>query len=106
MVDEPDTSDDPVQPDGGQRSTPPERLDGEPAAGEMPRWMQLRMGGGSQLAGLGVTFAASVALLTFAGIWLDRRVGTLPLFTLLGTFAGLVGGTISIIRAVDRSQRS
>ncbi|MCP3917086.1 MAG: AtpZ/AtpI family protein [bacterium] len=51
-------------------------------------------------AGLGLQLGASITVLALGGYWLDGRLGTLPLFLLLGVFAGFVGGTIAIIRKV------
>jgi len=34
------------------------------------------------------------------GIWLDARLGTSPLFTVLLLFLGFVGATVSLIRRV------
>ena len=58
--------------------------------------------------GLGLQFAASVALLTFAGYWLDGRANTLPWFTVLGVLLGFVGATISLVHHVPpvRGRRS
>ncbi len=41
-----------------------------------------------RLMGLGWYVAMSIILGTAGGLWLDRRLGTLPLFTLLGVIAG------------------
>ena len=47
------------------------------------------------------TLVASVGLFTWAGIWLDRKVGTkVPWFTLLGAVVGMTGGFISFFRTV------
>jgi F0F1-type ATP synthase assembly protein I len=44
---------------------------------------------------------ASVGLFTWAGIWLDRKVGTkAPWFTILGAVLGMTGGFISFFRTV------
>lgn len=61
----------------------------------------------SRYMGLGLQFAVSVGVFTFAGYWLDGRAGTLPLFTLLGVLLGFVGATISLVRHVPpvRSRR-
>ncbi len=40
------------------------------------------------LMGLGWYVAMCIILGTAGGLWLDRRLGTLPLFTLLGVIAG------------------
>lgn len=42
---------------------------------------------------LGMQFFLSVALFTAGGLWLDRKLGTLVLFTLLGLAIGFGGGT-------------
>ncbi len=41
-----------------------------------------------RLMGLGWYIAISIVLGTAGGLWLDHRLGTLPLFTLLGVIAG------------------
>ena len=46
-----------------------------------------------QYAGLGIKFAASILVFVFAGQWLDRKVSSTPLFTVLGAFLGF-GGTM------------
>ncbi len=49
---------------------------------------------------------ASVGLFTWAGIWLDRKVGTkVPWFTLLGAVLGMTGGFISFFRTVLGKKR-
>jgi hypothetical protein len=42
---------------------------------------------------LGMQFFLSVALFTAGGLWLDSKLGTLVLFTLLGLAIGFGGGT-------------
>lgn len=37
----------------------------------------------------GITFAVAVVLFALGGVWLDRRFGLMPLFTLIGTFLGM-----------------
>ncbi|MCP4547945.1 MAG: AtpZ/AtpI family protein [bacterium] len=56
------------------------------------------------LSHLGVTFAASIALYTLAGLWLDKKLGVLPLFTLLGAAVGTVGGFLWLYREVLRAE--
>ena len=47
------------------------------------------------------TLVASVGLFTWAGIWVDGRVGTkVPWFTMLGAVVGMTGGFISFFRTV------
>lgn len=69
-------------PDGGEKAEAEARL-----RREMGRTL-----------GLGFQFAASVAVLTLGGYWLDGRVGSLPLFTILGALLGFAGGTYSLVR--------
>jgi len=37
-----------------------------------------------------------------AGQWVDGQLGTLPVFVILGFFAGAGSGTVLIIRLVNR----
>jgi F0F1-type ATP synthase assembly protein I len=53
-----------------------------------------------QFAGVGVQFAATILVLTLLGIWLDGRVGTGSLFTVLFLLFGFVGATWSLIHTV------
>lgn len=50
--------------------------------------------------GAGLTLAASVGLLAWLGLWLDRRCDTLPLFLLIGVLWGVVGGILHLIRVL------
>ena len=55
----------------------------------------------SPYLGASTTLVAAVGLFTWAGIWLDRKVGTTtPWFTLLGAVLGMAGGFISFFRTV------
>lgn len=48
------------------------------------------LGEGYEYVGLGITFAAGIVLFMLAGLLLDRWLGLLPLFTVVGTLVGLV----------------
>lgn len=51
------------------------------------------MGEGYSLVATGITFALTLTGAALLGFWADRRLGTLPLFTIVGTFAGMgLGG--------------
>jgi hypothetical protein len=51
--------------------------------------------------GASTTLVASVGLFTWAGIWVDGRLGTkVPWFTILGAVVGMTGGFISFFRTV------
>jgi F0F1-type ATP synthase assembly protein I len=47
---------------------------------------------------VGFQFFLAVGLLTAGGIWLDRRLGTVVLFTLLGLALGFAGGFLTLYR--------
>lgn len=53
-----------------------------------------------RFAGVGVQYAATILILTLAGIWLDNRAGTAPLFLLVFLLLGFIGATYSLIRQV------
>ncbi len=51
------------------------------------------MGEGYSLVAAGITFALTLTGAALLGFWADRRLGTLPLFTIIGTFLGMgLGG--------------
>lgn len=54
---------------------------------------------------LGVTLAASTLLFFYAGYKLDRWIGTLPIFALLGTFVGASGGFVYLYRELTAGER-
>ncbi len=49
---------------------------------------------------VGIQFFLSVGLFTAGGIWLDRRLGTVVLFTLVGLALGFAGGLYTLYREV------
>ncbi len=49
---------------------------------------------------LGTEFVAAVGLLALGGWWLDGKVGTAPVLTLVGMALGLTIGTWRLMRAV------
>jgi ATP synthase protein I len=50
--------------------------------------------------GMGFQLAATVALLVFIGIWLDKKTGKDPLFTLIFAFLGVAIGLYNFIKTV------
>jgi ATP synthase protein I len=50
--------------------------------------------------GMGFQLAATVALLVFIGIWLDKKTGKDPLFTLIFAFLGVGVGLYNFIKTV------
>lgn len=58
-----------------------------------------------------MTIALSIGLFLWLGLEADRRLGTLPLLTIVGAFVGAAGGFYSMIRHLvleprDRAARS
>ncbi|MCX6160332.1 MAG: AtpZ/AtpI family protein [Ignavibacteriae bacterium] len=45
-----------------------------------------------EYSGLGVQLAATILVFLFIGIWIDKKLETKFIFTLLMTFLGFVGG--------------
>ncbi len=57
------------------------------------------MGEGYSLLAVGITFALVLAGAALGGFWLDTRLGTVPLFTIVGSFAGMgLGGFWMYVR--------
>ena len=66
---------------------------------EYDRLLHRRKGmSGSEFAGIGVQFAVTIVVFAFLGVWLDRRLGTSPLFVLVLVFGGAGLGFWSMIR--------
>jgi F0F1-type ATP synthase assembly protein I len=56
------------------------------------------LGGAALYAAAGFELAASVLLGLFGGQWLDRRLGTAPLFLLVGVLLGMAAGFWNLYR--------
>ena len=54
----------------------------------------------ARLVGVGWYIALSIILGTVGGVWLDRRLETLPLFTLVGVALGSVVAFYGVYRMV------
>lgn len=54
----------------------------------------------SLVTGIGVTLIVSLLVGLYLGKWLDRHLGTDPLFTVLGLVAGVGAGSVSVYRQV------
>ena len=61
--------------------------------------------GAGAAAGMGLQFAISVVLFLLAGQWLDRKLGTAPLFLMLFVFVGAGASFYSIYRKLMEQQR-
>lgn len=60
---------------------------------------------GGEFAGIGIQFALVILVFTAGGVWLDRRLGSSPWFTIIGVFVGAAGGFYSMYRKVMAAQR-
>jgi F0F1-type ATP synthase assembly protein I len=60
---------------------------------------------GADFAGLGIQFAAAILLFLFAGQWVDKKLGTDGLFTVVGVFVGAGAAFYNMYRKVMAAQR-
>ena len=56
------------------------------------------LGKGYKYLAMGLRFAGGIVVFLFGGFFLDRWLGTTPLFLLIGTFAGAGLGFLSVYR--------
>jgi ATP synthase protein I len=56
----------------------------------------------SPYLGLGLQLAVSILVFLFLGRWVDGKLGTTPVFMIIGAFVGAAGGMISFIRVAMR----
>ncbi|MEP6688705.1 MAG: AtpZ/AtpI family protein [Gemmatimonadales bacterium] len=66
----------------------------EPSGGKGPSPMRY--------AGLGVQLAVSLLAFVLAGQWLDRKLGTGGILTVVAAFVGFGGTMYSLIRTLNR----
>jgi len=59
----------------------------------------------ARVGSLGIELALSVVVGMLGGRWLDGKLSTSPLFTLLGLVLGLVAGLRSILRTLKQSMK-
>ncbi len=53
--------------------------------------------------GLSVSIAIFIGL--FLGVWLDRKFGTNPIWTLIGLGMGIVAGFRNLLKAMDKAKK-
>ena len=58
-----------------------------------------------EYAGVGLQFAFSIVVFMFAGMWLDRTLGTSPWLLILFVFGGASAGFYSVYRKLMAAQR-
>ena len=59
----------------------------------------------AQLGAVGIEVAISTVVGLLAGQWLDGKLGTEPIFTILGLLLGVIAGFRSLIRVARKSTR-
>jgi F0F1-type ATP synthase assembly protein I len=60
---------------------------------------------GAEFAGAGVQFAAILVLSSFAGMWVDKQLGTSPWLLIVLVFAGAAAAFYSLYRKLMKGQR-
>ena len=55
---------------------------------------------------IGVSLLVTTLLGVLVGYWVDEQLGTLPLFLMIGFFAGAGAGTVMIYRLVSHFLRT
>ena len=60
---------------------------------------------GADFAGVGIQFAAAIIAFLFAGQWLDNRIDTKPVFTILGVFLGAGAAFYNMYRKITAAQK-
>ena len=60
----------------------------------------------SNFAGAGLQFAVSIVAFLLLGQWADRKLGTAPVFLLIGVFIGGAGAFYSMYRKITAAQRA
>ena len=64
------------------------------------------MGEGYKLLGLGMTFAGGIILFMLVGLLIDRWLGVVPLFTVIGTLAGSVLSFINVYAKLTADEKA
>lgn len=59
-----------------------------------------------QFLGHGLTWALSTLLFLGVGWWLDGRIGTTPILTILGSFVGATAGFYSLYHHLVTAQKA
>ena len=79
--------------------------DGRGAGPSAPPSKRKSTSSAAEFAGIGFQFAGAILLFLFAGQWLDRRLGTTPLFLIVGVFLGAGAAFYGMYRRLMAAQR-
>jgi F0F1-type ATP synthase assembly protein I len=60
---------------------------------------------GGDFAGLGIQFAVAIIVFLYAGQWLDNRIGTKGLFTIVCVFLGAAAAFYNMYRKISAAQK-
>lgn len=60
---------------------------------------------GADFAGVGIQFAVAIIGFLFVGQWLDDRIGTKPVFTIIGVFLGATAAFYNMYRKITAAQK-
>ncbi len=64
-----------------------------------------KLGGAGKYTGLGIQFALSILLFLWLGQWIDKKLGTEPLFLFVGVFSGAGAAFYAMYRTLMADQR-
>jgi hypothetical protein len=62
-------------------------------------------GAAAKYGGIGLQFGVTILAFLFGGQWLDRKLGTSPIFLMLGVFVGAGAAFYSMYRKLMADQR-
>jgi ATP synthase protein I len=54
------------------------------------------------LSEIGLILLATTLIGVLVGYWVDKQIGTLPIFVLIGLAVGLAAGSVSVYRLINR----
>jgi F0F1-type ATP synthase assembly protein I len=60
----------------------------------------------STFAGVGLQFAVAIVLFVLLGQWVDRNLGTAPVFLMLGVFVGGGAAFYSLYKRITAAQKA
>jgi F0F1-type ATP synthase assembly protein I len=60
----------------------------------------------STFAGVGLQFAVAIVLFVLLGQWVDRKLGTAPVFLMLGVFVGGGAAFYSLYKRITAAQKA